>query len=534
MAVGPPQSTPVSEPFLTPSVGTQVGARQVPPVQTPLTQLAPLVPHILPSAQGGQSEPPQPMSVSEPFRTVSPQEAATHRPIVQTPLTQSVGAVHPCPAGQRVAHMAVGPPQSTPVSEPFLTPSVGTQLGARQVPPVQTPLVQFAALIPHIRPLPQGGQPPPQLRSVSVPLRTMSVQSACWQMPPVQTPLVQLAPLVPHPCPSRHRRSGRHMPPQLTSVSVPFLMLSAVHDGGLQVPFVPQTPLTQSSPPPHPWPSMHRLPMATHGPPQSMPVSVSFLTPSMQLGGAQMRGEAAGHEPLMQSELPRHCLPLPQTGQEAPPQSMSVSVPLRIPSVQLGAWQSPPMQFPLWQSTPIEHGLPGVHWMQPEDGGPQSIAVSMPFLTLSVQVAMAQALPAQTRLEQSPAPLHRLPMGQPAQGPPQSTSLSALFLTLSMHVGTAHLPPVQTPLTQSPATTQIFPSRQGPQAMPPQSTSVSVPFSVVSAQPAPWQRPMVQTPATQSIPVVHILPVAHFIGHGPPQSTSGSAPLRKVSVHVGP
>lgn len=38
---------------------------------------------------------------------------------------------------------------------------------------------------------------------------------------------------------------------------------------------------------------------------------------------------------LTQSELTRHCLPLPQAAHTVPPQSTSVSLPSLVPSVQL-------------------------------------------------------------------------------------------------------------------------------------------------------------------------------------------------------
>jgi hypothetical protein len=71
------------------------------------------------------------------------------------------------------------PPQSTPVSLPFMMPS--KQLGAAQAFPTQFPDRQSAATA-HISPFPQAGHPPPQSTSVSVPSFTLSVQVA-WQTP---------------------------------------------------------------------------------------------------------------------------------------------------------------------------------------------------------------------------------------------------------------------------------------------------------------------------------------------------------------
>ena len=98
---------------------------------------------------------------------------------------------------------------------------------------------------------------------------------------PEQTPVVQSAGL-PHPCPGA--QSG-HGPPQSTSVSLPFLTLS-LHEGALHT-FVPgsQTPSMQSVPTRHARLVMH-LPQAA--PPQSMSVSLPFLTPSPHSAGAHV------------------------------------------------------------------------------------------------------------------------------------------------------------------------------------------------------------------------------------------------------
>ena len=126
--------------------------------------------------------------------------------------------------------------------------------------------------------------------------------------------------------------------------------------------------------------------------------------------------------------------------------------------------------------------MAGGHSGHVEAAAPQSTSASAPFFTLSVQLLATHSPPEQTRLPQSPPPMHFLPGAQPAHGPPQSTSVSLLFLILSVHDGSAHRPAVHTPLMQPLPTVQIFPSRHGPQSGPPQSTSVSVPFLVPSAQ----------------------------------------------------
>src|SRR5690606_15973246 len=55
---------------------------------------------------------------------------------------------------------------------------------------------------------------------------------------------------------------------------------------------------------------------------------------------------------------------------------------------------------------------------------PQSASVSLPLRTPSVQLFGAQTPPVQMAERQSPSVLHRTPRGQPAQEPPQSLPVS--------------------------------------------------------------------------------------------------------------
>jgi hypothetical protein len=66
----------------------------------------------------------------------------------------------------------------------------------------------------------------------------------------------------------------------------------------------------------------------------------------------------------------------------APPQSTSVSVPLRTPSAQVGVWQTFPEQTPPAQSDATAQPAPSVHvgHIPP----PQSTSVSGPFSTPSL------------------------------------------------------------------------------------------------------------------------------------------------------
>ncbi|MES1171648.1 MAG: hypothetical protein ABUL77_00290 [Bacteroidota bacterium] len=321
---------------------------------------------------------------------------------------------------------------------------------------------------------------PPQSTPVSVPFRAASVHVGAAQAPAAQTPLRQLAPLVPHMRPSAHRRAGAHAPPQSTSVSVP-LRSRSVHSGAAQVPFTPHTPLTQSAAIAQAWPSAQRR-VGAHVPPQSTAVSVPFLTVSMQVGTAQA---PAVQTPLWQLvPLAPHMRPLAQDGQD-PPQSTSVSVPLRVVSVQAAAAHLPVRHTPLVQSPITPQAWPSAQRRVGAHIPPQSTAVSVPFLTVSVQVGAAQTPAVQTPLAQLVGPVpHMRPLAHgPQDGPPQSRSVSAPFLTMSVHVPAAHTPAVHTPLAQlAPLVPHMPPSAQrrvGAQE-PPQSVSVSVPFRTMS------------------------------------------------------
>ena len=118
-------------------------------------------------------------------------------------------------------------------------------------------------------------QLPPQSTSVSVPFFTPSVQVGTWQMLPVQTPLMQ-SPGPPQPPPSMQ---GPQFEPQSTPVSVPFLTLSEQ----VAVAHLPpvQTRLSQSEFAPQSLPSAHLLQVA---PPQSTSLSSLVFVWSSQFG----------------------------------------------------------------------------------------------------------------------------------------------------------------------------------------------------------------------------------------------------------
>src|SRR5690606_25123451 len=135
-------------------------------------------------------------------------------------------------------------------------------------------------------------------------------------------------------------------------------------------------------------------------PPQSTPTSLPSITPlvhsigrqtlPMQMFDAQSRGSM-------------HASPLPQGAQVPPPQSMSVSLPLRMPSTQAPGWQKPPVHVAVEsaQSALPMHMLPFGHFVLQLP--PQSRSVSSPFCTPSLQLAATQTfgVPMHTLLAQS-------------------------------------------------------------------------------------------------------------------------------------
>jgi hypothetical protein len=178
---------------------TWVFGSQTPEVQSAGTAQERPFAHLL-----GQ-EPPQSTSVSVPSLTPSAQPAASHRCVeaLQTPEVQSVGAAQPSP----FAHVfpwatQVVPPQSTPVSVPFCSPSV--QLGvAQSFEALQKPELQSVGAAqpsPSAHVFPWATQVAPQSTPVSLPFFTPSVHvGAVAGGVEVFPPL----PLPPHPAIAR-------------------------------------------------------------------------------------------------------------------------------------------------------------------------------------------------------------------------------------------------------------------------------------------------------------------------------------------
>jgi hypothetical protein len=143
--------------------------------------------------------------------------------------------------------------------------------------------------------------------------------------------------------------------------------------------------------------------------------------------------------PDWQSEAAAHFFPVPHFGHAGPPQSVSVSPSFLTPSWHVGVAHVPPaLQKPLAQSAPTEQCLPSAHGAH---APPQSMSVSVPFMTPSTQLAATQIPAAHTPLAQSRSRRHALPFAHPGQlDPPQSTSVSVPFRAPSVHVGGAHTP----------------------------------------------------------------------------------------------
>jgi len=193
--------------------------------------------------------------------------------------------------------------------------------------------------------------------------------------------------------------------------------------------------------------------------------------------------------------------------------------------------QTPALHVIESQSAGTVHMSPAAH---PGQEPPQSTSVSLPLRTPSEQLGTAQRDPVQTPLTQSARVAQTRPSAQRGQvPPPQSVSVSLPFWAPSMHVGAAHTPPAQTRLRQSRAAMHIRPSPQGGHMMPPQSVAVSAPSCVplVQLMGGGPHRPAEQRLVAQSAGTRHISPFAHGMQAGPPQSTSDSPALSAPSVH---
>ena len=193
-------------------------------------------------------------AIHVPVHAVSQQNPSTHEPLVQ-----SEGTLHTVPSTHVEVH--TGPPQSSPVSALFFTPSV--QLGRQNDPehasPTQSSSTSQSSPGAHVAP-----QTPPQSTSVSSAFFTRS-----------------------------EHVGARHF----------FVVME-------------QTPLTQS---PASWQVSFVRHVAPQTPPQSVSVSSEFLTPSAHSGGAQTPRTV--HTLLVQSPGPRHSAHTPLPSHLMPPPS---------------------------------------------------------------------------------------------------------------------------------------------------------------------------------------------------------------------
>jgi hypothetical protein len=153
-----------------------------------------------------------------------------------------------------------------------------------------------------------------------------------------------------------------------------------VHAGAVQV-CVPalHTPLAQS-------PATRQAFAVAQGrhppePPQSTSVSVPFLIVSVQPAATHFFA-VASHLRLMQSALTAQAFVFAHFVVHEPPQSTSVSVPFFTTSAQLGAvhFFVVASQLPLAQSAEIKQAFASAHFKQLP---PQSMSVSVPFFFVS-------------------------------------------------------------------------------------------------------------------------------------------------------
>jgi hypothetical protein len=215
------------------------------------------------------------------------------------------------------------------------------------------------------------------------------------------------------------------------------------------------------------------------GPPQSTSVSAPFFTVSSHVPSAQI---PAAQIPEIQSPPNPQCFVTAQ-GLQVPPQSLSVSEPFLTPSVHVGAWHVDVLDWhtPETQSVPALQRCP--FWQGAQVVPPQSMSVSLPLKTPSMHAGSWHLSSTQVRCKQSVRSKHffRSPQGEQAC-PPQSTSVSVPFFTASLQLGAAHLPDTHDELTQSLSILHFEFTEHGKHAPPPQFKSVSVPFATASVQ----------------------------------------------------
>jgi hypothetical protein len=313
-----------------------------------------------------------------------------------------------------------------------------------------------------------------------------------WQKPGTPTSIcgcTQSTPLA-HGCPTAHFVT--HVPPQSMALSLP-LSRPSLHWSAAQRLVPPHAPLWQSELTAHTRVAAH---FGSQEPPQSTSVSLPLRTPSKHWLGTQ-RSVVALHTPEAQSVLPAHRLFTAQrrdalVAPQVPPQSTSVSEPtVSTPSSQGPATQ---VREPVLQTFDAQSPLTA----QPREAAqraaqvepPQSTSVSVPLRTRSRQASETQRLPTHRFDAQSLGTVQDRPVPQAwaPQTPPQSTSASVASFTPLKHGPLMHWPFAHEPLTQSEAREQVLPTPHFTHMGPPQSVLVSAPFSTPSSQPGSAQR----------------------------------------------
>jgi hypothetical protein len=237
---------------------------------------------------------------------------------------------------------------------------------------------------------------------------------------------------------------GSQLPPQSTSVSVPFLRPSKHASLTQRIVVALQTPEAQSTPAVQRWFTAQRLLVfiAPQVPPQSTSDSLPAVSTPSSHGPAAHCCSVVLQRFEVQSPLAVQRLPLAQRAvQVAPPQSTSDSAPLRTRS-----WHASEMQ----------------------------------------------RLPTQRFDAQSRASVQLRPVAHAlGQLPPQSRSASVVSFTPFSHALPTHRPPLHTFEVQSVLALQLFESPHLRQVGPPQSMLDSLPLSTPSPQPGGSQRRVV-------------------------------------------
>jgi hypothetical protein len=246
-----------------------------------------------------------------------------HTPLLQLGTSQSLMTPQWALAGQG---RQPGPPQSTSLSLPSVTPSTQVGSGSAHAPLRQTAVMQSSQLL-QAWSTPHGLQScEPQSVAASSSSRTPSLQwgagstHSAWvreHTQPAQSRPARQWPSMGH--------GGQTRPPQSTSLSSPSFTPSLHAAGGaLHCPFT-QPREAQSAGTWHSWPSTQRA--AQTGPPQSTSLSV----PSTRVSAHASAHTPDRHAPPLQSLALLQARPSPQPLQ-LPPQSTSLSSPSLTPS----------------------------------------------------------------------------------------------------------------------------------------------------------------------------------------------------------